>query len=101
MTAMTADDPTRGDPDPRPLAGDSTLPADPARYDSPRNVAARRKGLEAPYIAGGEDPDLPATLRREARLTRLLVGMAIAVVLLGFVLGIVGALIGMPGGTPA
>jgi hypothetical protein len=81
----------------RPLAGDSDLPADPARYDSPRAVAARRRGLEAPYIPGGDDPELAETLEREARDTRLLIGMAITIVLMGFVLGIVGALIGLSG----
>jgi len=79
------------------LAGDSDLPADPARYDSPRAVAARRRGLEAPYIPGGEDPDLARTLQREERDKRLLIGMAIAIVLMGFVLGILGALIGLTG----
>ncbi len=81
----------------RPLAGDSELPADPARYDSPRAVAARRRGLEAPYIPGGDDPELAETLERESRDTRLLIGMAITIVLMGFVLGIVGALIGLSG----
>lgn len=70
------------------------LPPDPEKYDEPRNVAARRRGLEAPYIAGGEDPELPATLRRERRDVRLLVVMVVGVVLLGFVLGIIGAVIG-------
>jgi hypothetical protein len=79
------------------LAGDSDLPADPARYDSPRAVAARRRGLEAPYIPGGDDPDLARTLQREERDKRLLIGMAIAIVLMGFVLGILGALIGLTG----
>lgn len=81
----------------RPLAGDSDLPADPARYDSPRAVAARRRGLEAPYIPGGDDPELAETLERESRDTRLLIGMAITIVLMGFVLGIVGALVGLSG----
>jgi hypothetical protein len=80
-----------------PLAGDSELPADPARYDSPRAVAARRRGLEAPYIPGGEDPDLAGTLRREERDKRLLIGMAVAIVLMGFVLGILGAIVGLTG----
>src|SRR6476619_2526094 len=78
-------------------AGDSDLPADPARYDSPRAIAARRRGLEAPYIPGGDDPDLAQTLRRERRDTRLLIGMAVAVVLAGVVFGIIGALIGLTG----
>lgn len=70
------------------------LPPDPHKYDDPRNVAARRRGLDAPYIAGGEDPDLADTLRRERRDVRILVAMIVGVVLLGFVLGIASALIG-------
>jgi len=72
------------------------LPPDPARYDAPRNAAARKRGLEQPYIAGGEDPELGTTLRRERRYVRLLVAMAILLVAMGFVLGIVGALLATP-----
>ena len=91
MGAMTSDaDEDRAEP-----RRDALLPADPAKYDDPRNVAARRRGLEQPYIAGGDDPELPETLRREGRQTRLLVLMAI--VLLGFVLGILQALLGLGG----
>lgn len=74
------------DPTPR-------LPADPARYDAARNVAARARGLDAPYIAGGDDPDLGETLRRERRDLRLLIGMAVGLVSLGFVLGIAGVIL--------
>ena len=66
---------------------------DPERYDEYRNVAARKRGLPKPYIAGGEDPDLPATLAAERPYVRILVGMIIAIVLLGFVLGIAGVII--------
>jgi hypothetical protein len=38
-------------PQPQPL------PPDPDAYDSPRAAQARARGLAAPYIAGGEDPD--------------------------------------------
>lgn len=69
------------------------LPPDPAQYDAPRNVAARSRGLAAPYISGGDDPELAETLRRERRDLRLLVGMALALVLLGFVLGIISAIV--------
>lgn len=85
------------DPAPPPPRG-SALPPDPEKYDTPRNEAARKRGLAAPYIAGGEDPDLPATLRRERRNVRLLAGMVAVVILLGFVLGILGALIGSVSG---
>lgn len=71
----------------------SPLPPDPERYDEYRNVAARKRGLPKPYIAGGEDPDLPETLAAERPYVRILVVMIIAIILLGFVLGIVGAII--------
>ena len=74
----------------------SPLPPDPARYDEVRNVAARKRGLEGPYIAGGYDPELDATLRRERRYVRVLVAMVVIIVLAGFVLGVIGALITAP-----
>lgn len=78
--------------DPAP-ADRPALPPDPVQYDALRNQHARRRGLEAPYIAGGTDPELAATLARERRLVRLLVAMAAGLVSLGFVLGIVGAVL--------
>ena len=74
----------------------AALPPDPAKFDAPRNVRARERGLAAPYIAGGEDPDLAATLRNERRYTRILVWMAVGIVALGFVLGLIGALLAAP-----
>lgn len=82
-----------GEPAPIP-----TLPPDPVAYDSPRAVRARQKGLQAPYIAGGNDPDPAAGLAEDRRYVRLLLGMAIAIVASGFVIGIVIALIGPAGG---
>jgi hypothetical protein len=67
---------------------------DPDAYDSPRATQARARGLAAPYIAGGEDPELEATRRREQRYVRLLVAMIIIVILAGFALGIVAKLLG-------
>lgn len=72
------------------------LPPDPAKYDEPRNVAARKRGLEQPYIDGGEDPNLDETLARERPYVRLLVAMVVAIVLMGFGLGIVGAILTGP-----
>jgi len=82
-------------PDPAP--GQQPLPPDPDAYDSARAVQARARGLDAPYIAGGEDPDLAATRRRERRYLRLLIVMIVVVVLAGFVLGILANALGMPG----
>lgn len=69
------------------------LPPDPEKYDEYRNVAARKRGLEQPYIAGGEDPNLGEELERERPWVRLLVGMVALIVLLGFGLGIIGAIV--------
>ncbi len=70
------------------------LPPDPAAYDSERNAAARARGLAAPYIAGGRDPD-PESGRREERFYgRILLIMVAAIVAGGFVLGIIANLIG-------
>lgn len=69
------------------------LPPDPEAYDSVRAQHARARGLAAPYIAGGRDPD-PEGGRREERLYgRLLVIMVVALVLGGFVIGTVLALL--------
>lgn len=69
------------------------LPADPAAYDSERNEHARKRGLAAPYIAGGRDPDPEAGRREERRMLRWLILMVVAIVASGFVLGILGNLI--------
>lgn len=72
-----------------------SLPPDPVQYDAVRNEHARKRGLPQPYIVGGDDPELPQTLVRERPYVRLLVGMIVVIVALGFVLGIVAALIGV------
>jgi hypothetical protein len=77
-----------------PQEPDRTLPPDPEAYDSPRATIARERGLSAPYIAGGRDPD-PAKGRREERFYgRLLLAMVIVIVVAGFVLGIAAVLFG-------
>jgi hypothetical protein len=77
-----------------PAADDGApLPPDPERYDEYRNVAARKRGLPKPYIEGGEDPQLEATLAAERPYVRILIAMVVAIVLLGFVLGIAGVII--------
>jgi hypothetical protein len=79
------------DPDREPA-----LPPDPEAYDSPRAVQARARGLSAPYIAGGEDPDPESARREERRDLRLLIAMVVAIVLSGFVLGYIANLLGLP-----
>jgi hypothetical protein len=66
----------------------SRLPPDPVEYDSARAQIARAKGLEAPYIAGGRDPDPEPGLREERYYGKWLVAMVVTLILAGFVLGI-------------
>lgn len=73
------------------------LPADPEAYDSPRATQARARGLAAPYIAGGTDPDPEAGRREERRYLRLLIAMIVTLVLSGFVLGFLANLLGFTG----
>jgi hypothetical protein len=76
----------------------TNLPPDPEAYDSPRARRAREKGLEAPYIAGGDAPDYPLARAEERRLWRWLVAMVVVIVASGFVLGAIVALLGPPAG---
>jgi hypothetical protein len=71
------------------------LPPDPEAYDAERNVHARKRGLSAPYIAGGRDPDPEAGRAEERRYLRWLIIMVVVVILSGFVLGLLGALLGL------
>ena len=64
------------------------LPPDPVEYDSNRARIARAKGLEAPYIDGGRDPDPGPGLREERYYGRLLLAMVVTLILAGFVLGV-------------
>ena len=78
-------------------APSADLPPDLEAYDSERNAQARARGLAAPYIAGGRDPD-PDTGRREERFYgRLLLIMVAVIVASGFVLGIIANIIGAMG----
>lgn len=71
-----------------PKARPGGLPPDPAQYDSPRSRIARAKGLGAPYIAGGRDPDPEAGLREERRYGKLLLLMVLGLMFGGFIVGI-------------
>ncbi len=70
------------------------LPPRPDLYDSPRSELARARGLDQPYIVGGEDPDPQHALEVDRKYGRLLLSMVIAIVLAGFVIGIAIALAG-------
>ena len=72
---------------------DETLPPDRAAYDSERNQHARKRGLAAPYIAGGLDPEPDAGRAEERRYLRWLMAMVTVLILSGFVVGILSKLI--------
>jgi hypothetical protein len=61
-----------------------------------RELAARRRGLDSAYIAGGEDPDPERTRREEARYIRLLVLMVVAIVGGGLLVTFVGLMLAGP-----
>jgi hypothetical protein len=73
------------------------IPPDPEAFDSERNAAARARGLSAPYIAGGRDPEPDSGIREERFYGRLLILMFIAIVLGGFILGAIQVLLGFGG----
>lgn len=56
--------------------------------EAERAAHARARGLEAPLIAGGRDPNPDAGLREDRTYGRLLLIMVAAIVAAGFVLGI-------------
>lgn len=75
-------------------APEAQLPADPEAYDSPRASQARARGLSAPYIAGGDDPDPERGWSEQRRYLRILIAMIVIVVLSPFVLGIIANALG-------
>jgi hypothetical protein len=77
--------PEASSPPPSPVL----LPPDPDAYDSERNRAARARGLSAPYIAGGRDPEPEVGIEEERRYLRLLLIMVTTIIIGGFVLGII------------
>ncbi len=87
------DDVQLGEPPPAGAAS----PPDPEAYDSERNAHARARGLAAPYIAGGRDPEPEAGRREERFYGKLLLAMVGLIVLGGFALGIISSLLGLSG----
>lgn len=77
----------------KPTPAAPPVPPDPEAYDHPRGAQARARGLAAPYIPGGRDPEPSAGRAEERRYLRLLVAMVVVVVLAGFVLGVVANLL--------
>lgn len=70
------------------------VPPDPAAYDSPRAQQARARGLSAPYIPGGRDPDPDSGRREERFYGRLLLAMVLVIAFGAFVLGIIASILG-------
>ncbi len=60
---------------------------------TPRAQRARARGLAAPYIAGGRDPNPEQGRREERHYMRLLIAMVLAIVLGGFALSILYVLV--------
>lgn len=94
QTSRPEDQPTDGAPALPPAA---SLPPDPTAYDSERNAAARARGLAAPYIPGGRDPDQELADREDRRYLRILLVFVVAIILAGFVFGMLAALAGLDG----
>jgi hypothetical protein len=77
---------------PQPSSGPMTM----AEYEeamSPRAQLARARGLSAPYIPGGHDPNPEQGLREERHYMRLLIWMVVAIVGGGFALSILYVLV--------
>ena len=72
----------------------ASLPPDPEAYDAERNAHARKRGLSAPYIAGGRDPNPEVGLAEERRYLRWLAVMVIVLIVGAFAIGIIAALLG-------
>jgi hypothetical protein len=62
-----------------------------------RSAAARARGLAAPYIPGGRDPDQARAESEDRRYLRLLLIMVVIIVVAGFVVGFLAALTGLTG----
>jgi len=69
------------------------LPPDPEAYDSERARHARARGLKAPYIAGGNDPQPEEGLREERVYGRLLLIFFAGIVIGVFALAALTALL--------
>lgn len=80
--------------EPAEPGGPEELPPDPVAYDDPRAELARARGLSAPYIPGGRDPEPDEGLREERFYGRLLLVMVIAILGATFVLTIVAIALG-------
>jgi len=76
-----------------PSPGPPTRTGPLAPSEAERAAHARARGLGAPTIEGGRDPDPDAGLREDRTYGRLLLLMVGAIVAAGFILGILANLI--------
>ncbi len=70
----------------------TNAPAEPQREPEPR----RPRGLSAPYVPGGRDPEPDGGKRDERFYGGLLILMVAAIVLAGFLVSIIGLIAATP-----
>lgn len=91
--------PSSAGPPPSPAGPPTSSPPPPSQTgplapsEAERAAHARARGLDAPLIAGGRDPDPDAGLREDRTYGRLLLAMVLIIVASGFVLGVLANLI--------
>ena len=95
---MSEHPPLRGDDhEGRPAEegqGRQTGPLAPSEIERAR--LARQRGLDAPMIPGGRDPDPDAGLREDRRYGRILLIFVAIIISAGFVLGILANVLTAP-----
>jgi hypothetical protein len=89
-----ADSPDKGAVEPAGKKAEPTAEPEPTE----RDLAARARGLSAPYLPGGRDPDPDTTRREERRYLLALIGMVVLIVGASVVLTIIGIFAGAFGG---
>jgi hypothetical protein len=90
--------PPPSDPGPEKDPGVATPGGHQEVEPTERDLAARARGLAAPYLPGGRDPDPEATSRQERRYLLALIGMVVLIVGTSIVLTIIAILGGAFGG---
>jgi hypothetical protein len=96
MSEADAPPPAAGGPE---KVSEVATPGGPQEVEpTERDLAARARGLAAPYLPGGRDPDPEATSREERRYLVALLGMVVLIVGTSIVLTIIAILAGAFGG---
>jgi hypothetical protein len=73
------DGPEAGPPE-APLRGTPGIPRAGESARGTPGIPSRPRGLAAPYIPGGDDPEIAETRRRERPYMRMLIGMVVVIV---------------------